>query len=141
MVTLFGVEMERSKFIIVLVMAILLGLTGAAAVNKAMGSSLSKEPPSILVNGPPMNLTADDQDIDISIDPLEPILVPNGTLSIPIAGATDVDINEFPPFGVTVLIDNQSVTVTKNPVSIDMPGAAITNDEESSNGNEDEGDE
>jgi hypothetical protein len=32
-------------------------------------------------------------------------------------GATDMDINEFPPEGVSVIIRNESVIVTNNPVA------------------------
>lgn len=71
-----------------------------------------------------MNVTADAEDIDISIDPTENITSTNRTQSISTFGATDIDINAFPPEGRTVLIQNQTVTVTDNPVTVGDPIAA-----------------
>jgi hypothetical protein len=60
------------------------------------------------------NLT---EGVDISISPEEP-LPANGTISISTAGATDTDMNAFPPEGVTVIISSDTVTVTNQPVDI-----------------------
>jgi hypothetical protein len=60
------------------------------------------------------NLT---EGVDISISPAEP-LPANGTVSISTAGATDTDMNAFPPEGVTVIISSNTVTVTNQPVDI-----------------------
>jgi hypothetical protein len=60
------------------------------------------------------NLT---EGVDISISPAEP-LPANGTISISTAGATDTDMNAFPPEGVTVIISSDTVTVTNQPVDI-----------------------
>jgi hypothetical protein len=60
------------------------------------------------------NLT---EGVDISISPAEP-LPANGTISISTAGATDTDMNAFPPEGVTVIISSDAVTVTNQPVDI-----------------------
>lgn len=62
---------------------------------------------------PTGNLT---EDVDISISPGEE-LPANGTVSVSTEGATDMDINEFPPPGVTVIIQNDKVVVTNNPVT------------------------
>jgi hypothetical protein len=62
---------------------------------------------------PTGNLT---EDVDISISPGEE-LPANGTVSVSTEGATDMDINEFPPQGVTVIIQNDTVVVTNNPVT------------------------
>ena len=62
---------------------------------------------------PTGNLT---EDVDISISPGE-ALPANGTVSVSTEGATDIDINEFPPPGVTVIIQNDKVVVTNNPVT------------------------
>jgi hypothetical protein len=59
------------------------------------------------------NLT---EDVDISISPGEE-LPANGTVSVSTEGATDMDINEFPPQGVTVIIQNDTIVVTNNPVT------------------------
>jgi hypothetical protein len=55
--------------------------------------------------------------VDISINPGEP-LPANGTVSISTEGATDTDMNVFPPEGVTVIISNDTVTVTNQAVDI-----------------------
>jgi hypothetical protein len=67
----------------------------------------------------------------ISISPEEP-LPANGTVSISTQGATDTDMDAFPPEGVTVIISSDTVTVTNQAVD-------IAGDEEQSD--EDEGDE
>ena len=54
---------------------------------------------------------------NISINPEEP-LPANGTVSISTEGATDTDMNGFPPEGVTVIISSDTVTVTDQPVDI-----------------------
>jgi hypothetical protein len=54
---------------------------------------------------------------NISINPEEP-LPANGTVSISTEGATNTDMNGFPPEGVTVIISSDTVTVTNQPVDI-----------------------
>ena len=83
-------------------------------------STLSLEPPPpmpLFTNGSEVNLTADDKDRDISIDPYDD-LPANGTQTMPTFQATDVDINAFPPVSVTVLIQNDTITVTNHTVWI-----------------------
>jgi hypothetical protein len=55
--------------------------------------------------------------VNISINPEEP-LPANGTVSISSEGAIDTDMNVFPPEGVTVIISNDTVTVTNQAVDI-----------------------
>ena len=55
--------------------------------------------------------------VNISINPGDP-LPANGTVSISTSGAIDSDMNVFPPEGVTVLISNDTVTVTNQTVEI-----------------------
>jgi hypothetical protein len=55
--------------------------------------------------------------VNISINPEEP-LPANGTVSISTEGAIDTDMNVFPPEGVTVIISNDTVTVTNQAVDI-----------------------
>ena len=57
------------------------------------------------------------QGVNISIDPGES-LPANGTVIISTEGAIDSDMNVFPPEGVTVLISNDTVTVTNQTVEI-----------------------
>ena len=63
---------------------------------------------------PTGNLT---EGVDISISPAEP-LPANGTISISTEGATDTDMNAFPPEGVAVIISSDTVTVTNQTVDI-----------------------
>jgi hypothetical protein len=55
---------------------------------------------------------------NISINPEEP-LPSNGTVSISTEGAADTDMNVIPPEGVTVVIENDTVTVTNQTVDIE----------------------
>ena len=80
----------------------------------------------IVKDTPTGNLTGG----DISISPGEP-LPANGTVSVSTGGATDTDMEAFPPEGVTVIISSDTVTVTNQ--AVDIGG-----DEEQS---EDEGDD
>src|SRR5829696_5375519 len=66
-------------------------------------------------------------DGDISINPEEP-LPANGTVSISTEGVTDTDMNVIPPEGVTVIITNDTVTVTN------QPGDIATADEDETDG-------
>jgi hypothetical protein len=71
--------------------------------------------------------------INISINPEEP-LPANGTVSISTEGATDTDMNVIPPEGVSVIISNDTVTVTNQIVD-------TTDEDEDDTGDEDTGDE
>ncbi len=71
-------------------------------------------------------LTGNATEVDISIDPAEP-LPANGTVTISTEGATDTDMNGFPPQGVYVIISSDIVTVTNQTVDI---GTAEEEEEE-----------
>lgn len=109
--------------LIILALATTITFTVPATVK---ASTLEKESPPLNTTGSPvaMNVTNDANDIDISIDPTEEIGSANRTQSISTFGATDIDINAFPPEGRTVIIENQTVTVTDNPVTVQDPVAA-----------------
>ena len=89
---------------VVLVLGFGLGLFLISSIGT--DSQLDKEAPT-------GNLT---EDVDIAISPGEE-LPANETVSVSTEGATDMDINEFPPQGVTVIIQNDTVVVTNNPVT------------------------
>ena len=75
---------------------------------------------------------------NISINPEEP-LPANGTVSISTEGATDSDMNVFPPEGVTVIISSDTVTVTNQPVDIATDEGGDAGDEgDTGGGNEEE---
>ncbi len=80
----------------------------------------------LTMDTPTGNLTGE---IDISIDPAEP-LPANGTSTISTEGATDTDLNGFPPAGVYVIISSDTVTVTNQTVDI------ATSEEEGSESDE-----
>ena len=75
---------------------------------------------------------------DVSIDPTAP-LPANGTITISTEGATDTDMNGFPPEGVHVIISSDTVTVTNQPV--DIGTAEAGNGGTESGGGTDEGTE
>ena len=75
---------------------------------------------------------------DVSIDPTAP-LPANGTITISAEGATDTDMNGFPPEGVQVIISSDTVTVTNQPV--DIGTAEAGNGGTESGGGSDEGTE
>ena|SRR5919106_1032864 len=77
------------------------------SIMQVSAQPLSKDTPT-------GNLT---EEVDISINPEEP-LPANGTVSISIEGATDTDMNTFPPEGVYVIISSDTVTVTNQTVDI-----------------------
>jgi hypothetical protein len=74
---------------------------------------------------------------NIAISPEEP-LPANGTVSISTEGATDSDMNVFPPEGVTVVIENDTVTVTNQTVDIET---ADEDEDEDDTGDDDTGEE
>jgi hypothetical protein len=81
--------------------------------------------------------------VNISINPEEP-LPANGTVSISTEGATDTDMNVIPPEGVSVVISNDTITVTNQTVDIetadeDEDGAETAEDEETEENGTDEG--
>jgi hypothetical protein len=65
---------------------------------------------------------------NIAINPEEP-LPANGTVSISTEGAADTDMNVFPPEGVTVVIENDTVTVTNQTVDIETTDEEDEDDE------------
>ena len=89
---------------VILVLSFGLGLLLISSIGTY--AQLDKESPS-------GNLT---EDVDISISPGEP-LPANGTVTVSTEGATDTDMDAFPPPGVTVIIQNDKVVVTNNPVT------------------------
>ena len=72
---------------------------------------------------------------NISINPVEP-LPANGTVSISTEGATDTDMNVLPPEGVSVIISNDTVTITNQMVDI---ATAEEDEDEDDTGDEDTG--
>jgi hypothetical protein len=114
------------------VLSIGLGLFLLSAIH------VSAQP--LVPSSPTGNLT---DGVNISISPAEP-LPANGTVSISTEGVTDTDMNVLPPEGVTVVIENDTVTVTNQTVDIetadeDEDGAETEEDEETEENGADEG--
>src|ERR671916_1793201 len=74
---------------------------------------------------------------NIAINPEEP-LPANGTVSISTEGAIDTDMNVIPPEGVSVVIENDTVTVTNQTVNIET---ADEDEDEDDTGDDDTGEE
>jgi hypothetical protein len=73
---------------------------------------------TIQVSAQPLVITGTLTDgANISINPEEP-LPANGTVSVSTEGVTDTDMNIIPPEGVTVIISNDTATVTNQEVDI-----------------------
>jgi hypothetical protein len=95
---------------------------------------------AIQVSAQPLSkdpLTGNVTEVDITIEPGE-LLPANGTVTISTEGATDTDMDGFPPEGVYVIISSDSVTVTNQPVDI---GTADVEEDESGSENGSDGDE
>ena len=73
---------------------------------------------------------------NIAINPEEP-LPANGTVSISTEGAIDSDMNVIPPEGVTVVIENDTVTVTNQTIEIET---ADEDEDEDTNDNDESDD-
>jgi hypothetical protein len=73
---------------------------------------------TIQVSAQPLVITGSLTDgANISMNPEEP-LPANGTVSVSTEGVTDTDMNIIPPEGVTVIISNDTATVTNQEVDI-----------------------
>src|SRR5215212_4894991 len=77
---------------------------------------------------------------NISINPEEP-LPANGTVSVSTEGVTDTDMNIIPPEGVTVIISNDTATVTNQEVDIATAEGEDEGDEGDTGGGDGEEDE
>lgn len=74
------------------------------------------------VDEPPTNAT---EELDVKIDAAEPLPL-NGTVTVDIPGAEDIDIDAIPPEGVSVIITNTTVTVTNSPAEIEEGAGSDT---------------
>ena len=111
-------------------MVFLVAMLLIPATTSAYAQLLSKENPSLVIEGQTLNTTADDLDVDLTIHPNDNFSDPSGQETISTEGATDIDINDIPKEGITVIIQNQTVTVTEHPVTIqggDLAAAEAAN--------------
>ena len=98
--------MKNMSTVFVSVLITGLGLYLLSAIQVSAQPLVTSTPPGTSTQG-----------VNISIDPGES-LPANGTVIISTEGAIDSDMNVFPPEGVTVLISNDTVTVTNQTVEI-----------------------
>jgi hypothetical protein len=98
--------MKNVSIVFVSVLITELGLFFLSTVQVSAQPLVTSIPPGTSTEG-----------VNISINPDEP-LPANGTVSISTSGAIDSDMNVFPPEGVTVLVSNDTVTVTNQTVEI-----------------------
>jgi hypothetical protein len=73
------------------------------------------EAPAPGLNG---TATTESPNVSIDISPLEPLPI-NGTVTISLEDVVDTNMNEIPPQGITVIITNESVTVTNQEITIE----------------------
>jgi hypothetical protein len=62
----------------------------------------------------PTNAT---EELDVKIYPTEP-LPANGTITVDISDADDLDIETIPPEGVTIIMTNTTITLTNEDIEI-----------------------
>lgn len=112
--------MERNLLLVTVAVAIL-AASPTTTIHKVHADLLAKDDvPDLAIDG---NETTLGQ-IDVAISPYDGYLPQNGTLTISTQGANDLDINAMPPAGMTIIIDNQSATITSHPVRVDMATTA-----------------
>jgi hypothetical protein len=118
----------------------MIALKLASVLSTGLGlfllSAIHASAQPLVPSSPTGNLT---DGVNISINPEEP-LPANGTVSLSTEGVTDTDMNILPPEGVTVVIENDTITVTNQTVDVE------TAEEENGDGDEggdggDDGDE
>jgi hypothetical protein len=118
--------MKKVSLEFVSVLSAVLGLFLLSSIHASAQPLVPSSPTGTLLDG-----------INISINPEEP-LPANGTVSISTEGATDTDMNVIPPEGVSVIISNDTVTVTNQTVDIETTDE---DEDEDDTGDEDTGDE
>jgi hypothetical protein len=117
--------MNKSSLEFVSVLGTGLGLLLLSTIQVSAQPLVPSSPTGTLTDG-----------VNISINPEEP-LPANGTVSISTEGATDTDMNVIPPEGVSVVISNDTITVTNQTVDIET----VDEDEDGAETEEDEGTE
>ena len=98
-------------------------LSSSAIVNNVQGSSVLEKETAPTGNNTGIMLSDDtkDRDITINIDKMEEsAFSANKTQVISTEGADDIDIDGFPPKGVTIVITNETVIATQEPAHFDF---------------------
>jgi hypothetical protein len=108
--------MDIQTLIIFLFVSTTIATLSFAKTSLAQVIDRDVDAPTNLING-----TTVSGAISVDIDPTE-TLPANGTVTMPINGATDTNMNVIPPSGVTVVITADSVTVTNQEVIIGSAG-------------------
>jgi hypothetical protein len=90
-----------------------IALTGFQVVYAQLDRNV--EAPAAGLNG---TASTGSPNVSIDISPSEPLPV-NGTVTMSLEDVMDTNMNEIPPQGVTVIINNEAVTVTSQEVTIE----------------------
>jgi hypothetical protein len=130
-------QQKKERETIVIAASLLIAVTAMVGVSGGMTSTASAQEidisqltpaqieavqnmdeidPVLELEAPPANAT-DDRQMNIKPDEALPS---NGTVTLSMAGAEDVDFKGLVPEGISVVVTNQSVTVTNQPVA--QPG-------------------
>ena len=130
--------MNEKKIVFAVAIIVAIAVAAAAAVSATVNAQiLTKDDiPDLPLTG---NVTTLGE-IDLSVDFSEGLLPPNGTQTLSTAGITDVDISSLPGPGFTLILDNQTATVTSHPVVIE-PDTSADDAPGSGGGDEDDNDD
>lgn len=111
-----------AAFIVVVGIIATIAITTFGTITKAQ--TLERDPiPAIPIVD---NVTGEAEPIQMTITPDES-LPPNGTVILSMQGMNDIDFKRTPPQGITVIVTNESATVTNHPVQLpDVPTAQPT---------------
>lgn len=108
-----------AAFIVVVGIIATIAITTFGTITKAQ--TLERDPiPAIPIVD---NVTGESEPIQMTITPDES-LPPNGTVILSMQGMNDIDFKRTPPQGITVIVTNESATITNHPVQ--LPNGAPT---------------
>jgi hypothetical protein len=112
MILASGKTMQENTSIVLASLVGAIAIVGFGALTSYASTLSIEEPP---MQGHALNLSRDEMDRDLTIDPDANF---TGTQELPTEGATDIDLNQIPPVGVSIIITNETVVVTKEPVTV-----------------------
>ena len=112
--------MQSNEYKILVVIATTIGIIATFGISPLVKAQvLERDPiPALPVVD---NITGEAEPIQMTIDASESLPV-NGTMTLQMQGMNDIDFKDTPPQGITVIVTNDSATVTNQPVQ--LPGAA-----------------
>ena len=127
------------KVVAAFILVVITSIATTTAATKAQPLERDPIPAFPVVD----NVTGESEPIQMTIDASE-LLPGNGTMTLPMQGMNDIDFKDTPPAGITVIVTNDSATVTNQPVQLPGPApgsgntvptpASSTSDESSDGG-------